>query len=58
MQYEDIAQVLGVTGSRISKVVSSRIKPAVESAYLLTEAFDLYRDGPDASRLVVDWIKL
>lgn len=50
--------MLGVTASRISQVIAARIKPAVEAAVVLAEAAAIYRDDPDYSRLLVNWITI
>lgn len=58
MPQAEVAEILGVTEARICQIVRGRVQRAVESAYLLGEALDLYRDDPETSKLRVDWIKL
>lgn len=54
----DVAGMLGVTESRISQIIMAKVKPAVEAAKVIDDAADLYRDDPDYSKLVVDWIAI
>jgi hypothetical protein len=55
---QDIADIFGVTASRVSQIVRSQIKPVLEAMHLCEEIGDLYRDDPYYSQLVVDWITL
>ena len=58
MPRREIAAQLGITESRVSQIIKARIKPAIERAYVLQEAWDLYHDDPDYSKLQVGWMKL
>jgi len=56
MLEHEIAELLGVTESRISQVIHGRIARAMEGAALREEIGDLYRDDPEFSKLVIQWI--
>lgn len=58
MSEKDIADILGVTESRVCQIIGRRINPQIESAVLLAERLALFHDDPEASRLLVDWIKI
>lgn len=58
MSEQEIADRFGVSESRISQLLNGRIKREVESAVLLGEVMDTYRDDVRYSKLQVDWIKL
>lgn len=55
---EVAAAVLGVTESRVSQLQHGPVAAALEEAVLLEKIGDEYRDNPEASKLVVRWIKL
>ena len=50
------AAVLGVCESRVSQL-RQRVRRDIRDGMLLEEKLAEYRDDPDASKLVVDWIK-
>ena len=54
---EEIAQVFAVTASRISQLISAA-RPELERARIMSESYDLYRADPDASLLLVRWIRI
>jgi hypothetical protein len=58
MAQEDVAAIFGVTPSLICQRINGPIKRAIEASVLLGEAYADYKADPEASKLLVRWIRL
>lgn len=58
MAQDEVAALFGVTPSLISQRINGPIKQALETSVILGEAFADYKADPEASKLLVRWIRL
>jgi DNA-directed RNA polymerase specialized sigma subunit len=57
MRLEEIAELLGVTGSRISQLMR-QVKAKISDCALIAEKYSEYCDDKDYSKIVVNWITI
>ena len=57
MKEHEIAEILGITDSRVSQVLKP-IKKQIQDAAIIETVADIYRDDKEYSKLEIEWIRL